>query len=433
MQEGFIFNDQLCVNCNACKAACILENRWKGSPREIITFNHSVSPNLPVIHLSLACNHCLNPVCMTGCPSGAYSREPVSDAVIVNEETCIGCNYCTWNCPYDAPKPVGRRGVIEKCNLCWKRLAEGLEPACTSACPTGALKYGSIPPDNFKNKPDWFPDKGLRPALFFSNRKERGILKITPEPLTGNIHPATFESQDKRSTEWSLVIFTFLVTCSVSLLCSSIIKGIPGNSVLIFATLGFGTFASIFHLGKKLRAIRAVCNVKDSPLSREIVLLLVYAIAAVLSSLFRNAGLIAIASGTGLILLAAIDGVYYFPDKPGKHFLTSGQVFISGLLITSLFANTIIPFLFIASVKLVQSVRGLLKKGKSRNHYILRFIRFALLLISSASLASGVNHFTLVIYGLILTGEFLDRIIFYQDFKPLNINLSISENIRKYL
>jgi Fe-S-cluster-containing dehydrogenase component len=126
-----------------------------------------------VVHLSMACNHCEKPVCLEGCPAGSYSREPVTGGIIADENKCIGCSYCEWNCPYEALKINLRKGIIEKCNLCYGRLSEGLEPACTSACPTGALCYGTIPDPCMLNKPGWFPDKGLNPAIWFSGSANR--------------------------------------------------------------------------------------------------------------------------------------------------------------------------------------------------------------------------------------------------------------------
>jgi anaerobic dimethyl sulfoxide reductase subunit B (iron-sulfur subunit) len=139
MQKGFIFNDILCVDCKACSAACIIENGLTTHAREIFTFNSSAHPSLPVVHLSMACNHCEKPVCLEGCPAGSYSREPVTGGIIADENKCIGCSYCEWNCPYEAPKINLRKGIIEKCNLCYGRLSEGL--ACAICMPTGALSY----------------------------------------------------------------------------------------------------------------------------------------------------------------------------------------------------------------------------------------------------------------------------------------------------
>lgn len=307
-------------------------------------------------------------------------------------------------------------------------MSEGPEPACTSACPTGALKYGSIPEDNLINKPEWFPDKKLGPSIWFSRSEKKAILKITPEPIIVNSQLRNFDMPVRSTSDWSLIIFTFFTACSVANVCSSIIKGASGNHVITLGTMVVAAIASVFHLGKKSRAFRAIFNLKNSPLSREIVLFLIYSSAAILSSFSGAAELILITSGTGLILLITIDSVYYFSDNSGKLKLNSGQTFITGLLITSLFAEVLVPFLFIASVKLGLIIWGLMGHGKRRPQAILKFSRFGLLLISSAALASGLVKFTPVIYGLVLTGEFIDRVLFYYDFRPLNINILIREN-----
>ncbi|MBK7712078.1 MAG: 4Fe-4S binding protein [Bacteroidales bacterium] len=132
MAEGFIFNHNRCVACGACRAACILENKWPVSPRTIITYNKPGLPSLPVINLSLACNHCKTAVCMDGCPASAFTRDEATGAIVIDDSKCIGCRYCQWNCPYDAPKFHTPDRIIIKCNLCYQRLKDGLMPACTT-------------------------------------------------------------------------------------------------------------------------------------------------------------------------------------------------------------------------------------------------------------------------------------------------------------
>ncbi|MCK7530945.1 MAG: 4Fe-4S dicluster domain-containing protein [Marinilabiliales bacterium] len=140
MRRGFVFDAGLCVSCKACSAACILENGLQPGTREIFTWNDHALPLLGVMSLSLACNHCEEPSCAEGCPASAYTID--SDGVVIHHpDRCMGCGYCTWRCPYGAPKINEARGYIEKCHLCHERVAEGVEPACVTACPTGALKF----------------------------------------------------------------------------------------------------------------------------------------------------------------------------------------------------------------------------------------------------------------------------------------------------
>jgi molybdopterin-containing oxidoreductase family iron-sulfur binding subunit len=74
---------------------------------------------------------------------------------------CIGCRYCIAACPYGSrsfnwvdPRPylnelnpdfpTRTKGVVEKCDLCEERLADGELPACVEACPAGALHFGDL-------------------------------------------------------------------------------------------------------------------------------------------------------------------------------------------------------------------------------------------------------------------------------------------------
>ena len=106
------------------------------------------------------CNHCDNPPCVSVCPTQAtFKRE--DGIVMMDYHRCIGCRYCMAACPYGSrsfnwrdPRPfidevnpdfpTRTRGVVEKCNFCQERLAEGLLPACVEACPEKALLFGDL-------------------------------------------------------------------------------------------------------------------------------------------------------------------------------------------------------------------------------------------------------------------------------------------------
>jgi formate dehydrogenase iron-sulfur subunit len=89
------------------------------------------------------CMHCLHPACVSACPVSALERNEYG-AVVYDAARCIGCRYCMMACPFGIPKFEWDKAIplIRKCTFCADRQEEGLEPACTAACPTGALLFG---------------------------------------------------------------------------------------------------------------------------------------------------------------------------------------------------------------------------------------------------------------------------------------------------
>src|SRR6266403_1317876 len=141
-QYRFHFDMTKCIGCKCCVVAC---NEQNGNPahinwRRVGEIEGGWYPNTQRLHLSMGCNHCLEPTCLEGCPVDAYSKDPITGVVIHNAETCIGCQYCTWNCSYGVPQYNPERGVVGKCDMCHNRLADGDEPACVNACPESAIQ-----------------------------------------------------------------------------------------------------------------------------------------------------------------------------------------------------------------------------------------------------------------------------------------------------
>jgi Fe-S-cluster-containing dehydrogenase component len=426
MREGFIFDYSRCVSCKACNAACILYNKWPVPVRIIFTYNSEADSLLPVISLSLACNHCETAVCMEGCPASAYSRDAATGAVIIDESKCIGCKYCQWNCPYDAPKYDPLNMTISKCNLCQPSLAERGQPACTNACPTGALNFGQIQAENGKKFFSWFPEKNMNPVIQFSPEISGDAPEIIP---ANDVNESEGEVNSKNiMPELSLLIFSFLSVLSVASLVSSFIKGIFPQKVLFIAILIFAGIVSLIHLGRKMRSWRAISNLRNSPLSREIAAFIIYFVISSLSVIFQIPWLLVAASVAGLVFLFLIDCVYIYSSKSKFVFLHSGQTLITALLIISFFSGIILPFVFLAILKIVSSVYLMLNKN-DRNILSMRYLRMAFLVLPGISLIIGNSFYEYGIIFIFLAGELFDRILFYIDFNPLNINDSIREQL----
>jgi formate dehydrogenase iron-sulfur subunit len=113
-QYRFHFDMTKCIGCKCCVVAC---NEQNGNPPDIFwrrvgEVEGGVYPETLRHYLSIGCNHCLEPTCMTGCPVDAYSKDGVTGIVRHNADTCIGCQYCTWNCSYGVPQFNAERGVV---------------------------------------------------------------------------------------------------------------------------------------------------------------------------------------------------------------------------------------------------------------------------------------------------------------------------------
>lgn len=430
MGKGFIFNQNLCVACGACSASCILENGWDVKPRTIYRFNPEALSGIPVINLSMACNHCEEALCMSGCPAKAYSRDSFSGAVIIDEKKCIGCRYCQWNCPYDAPK-LNKSKVINKCDLCMSSHPEVISPACSSGCPTGALSFGDISEFDIPREFDWIPEKSLNPLLRITGKQD----KNGPRIISGNKFSDRQISKKAPklliNKEFSLVLFSFLSTVSVALSVTYLTKS--GSQELYFPllTAAIAGVVSIFHLKSPLIAWRSFLNINSSPLSREIAAFTLYTLAIIVAFLTRLPLLFVISALSGVLLLILIDSVYYYADNRNYIFIHSGQTFITGLLIISFLSGGVLPFLFIGMLKIISVVYTAIFSASVRKVQILRFLRLSFLLIAGSAFISDLSFDYILITSLFLTGEFIDRILFYYDFSPVNVNQLTDSKIYK--
>ena len=135
-----------CIGCRCCEVACTEQN---GNPfeinwRRVGEIEGGSYPYTQRLYLSMGCNHCLEPACLEGCPVDAYTKNTLTGLVLHSADACIGCDYCTWNCPYGVPQYNGERGVVGKCDMCHNRLDEGRAPACVNACPEQAIQIEMV-------------------------------------------------------------------------------------------------------------------------------------------------------------------------------------------------------------------------------------------------------------------------------------------------
>lgn len=140
-----ILNDiTRCTGCGGCAAACKEANKLPaGDLDKLSAVTWTFVQHHRKLHVRRQCMHCLEPTCASVCPVAALERSK-EGAVIYHEEKCIGCRYCIMACPFEIPKYEWSSTTprVRKCIMCYSRIIEGKQPACTSVCPAGATIFG---------------------------------------------------------------------------------------------------------------------------------------------------------------------------------------------------------------------------------------------------------------------------------------------------
>jgi molybdopterin-containing oxidoreductase family iron-sulfur binding subunit len=189
---GMVIDQDLCTGCQACVAACSMENNIAFVGEEDASYGRSMQwirierfweGEYPEVKMTpfqpMLCQQCHNAPCEPVCPVFAAVHSPAEDLNLQVYNRCVGTRYCANNCPYqvrvfnwrdyERPEPlnnqfnpdvtVRRRGVMEKCTFCIQRIhraedqakSEGREvqdgefaPACAQACPADAIIFGRL-------------------------------------------------------------------------------------------------------------------------------------------------------------------------------------------------------------------------------------------------------------------------------------------------
>ncbi len=308
-QHGFFFTADNCIGCHACEAACSEKNENPAhlAFRSVGYVEGGSYPDYKRMNISMACNHCDDPVCLKGCPTRAYTKHTEYGAVLQDPDTCFGCGYCTWVCPYNAPQLDPVKGQVSKCNMCVDRLEVGLKPACVSACVGNALDFGvieKIPEGREQARVEipGFPSPEItQPNIRFQQIKQLPdqMKRTDSMPLkyrkdeNGRYRPA-IDQKKGRTMHWNLarlssrenplVLFTLAAQTAAGAFALQFLGAQAGvNGLVAFAQsalyaplaivelllVAFGLFMSTMHLGKPQRFYRGFNNLRHSPVSRE--------------------------------------------------------------------------------------------------------------------------------------------------------------------
>lgn len=414
-QHGFYFNADNCISCHACESACSEKNNLPPylAYRSVGYVEGGSYPSYTRLNISMACNHCDDPVCLKGCPTRAYTKFAEYGAVLQDPDICFGCGYCTWVCPYNAPQLDTEKGHVHKCNMCVDRLEVGLKPACASACLAGALDFGVIETkpanrDQLKTQIPGFPTPSItHPNIRFQQTKTLPQEMTRTDSIdvkyrlnkarTGYI-PVVDEAKASKVRQWNLkkllsshenahiaftlsvqaVIGAFLILLASRFLSieslSTVSTGASSLSILIvcFLLMSFGMLKLNLHLGRPQRFYRGFYNLRHSPVSREIAGVSLF--FAGLSgygflSLFQNNVIQILATVSAVTaIIGAVVGLYYMyklyriPARPFWDHWQTGSSFVGTalslggtlvLLLTLLSNDLSIP---VATIKLLSII-----------------------------------------------------------------------------
>lgn len=138
-----------CLSCRSCELACAKGHSGFDDIVEAVISGANLVPRVRVVAAAgkgvpVQCQHCEDAPCVAVCPSDALFRESEDGPVRAEPEKCIGCKSCVVVCPFGAVEWNRREHSIVKCDLCEGIIAEGEQPLCVSACPTGARMVATL-------------------------------------------------------------------------------------------------------------------------------------------------------------------------------------------------------------------------------------------------------------------------------------------------
>jgi formate dehydrogenase iron-sulfur subunit len=327
-QYRFHFDMRRCIGCKCCVVAC---NEQNGNPaainwRRVVDIEGGWYPQTTRAFLSMACNHCVNPTCLTGCPVDAYTKDANTGIVRHSADACIGCQYCTWQCSYGVPQYNPQRGVVGKCDMCHGRLEQGQAPACVSACPEGAIQIEIVKTAQWRHAVAAAGTGDGMPIADMSISTTRVTMRpnLPPDSRLMGITQLAAEP-----AHWSLVMMTVLTQLSVGaflaiwmleLLGASTRLDVAAATSLLLGSIALG--GATLHLGRPVYAYRALRMWRRSWLSREVLLFMAFSAAAAVYAtlLWIQTPWAPIVGGVtsvvGIAGVAASGCIYRVPSRP---------------------------------------------------------------------------------------------------------------------
>jgi DMSO reductase iron-sulfur subunit len=462
-QYRFHFDMTKCIGCKCCVVAC---NEQNGNPaaitwRRVGEIEGGHYPNTHRRYLSMGCNHCIEPSCLIGCPVEAYTKNILTGVVEHSADTCIGCQYCTWNCSYGVPQYNPDRGVVGKCDLCHNRLADGMAPACVDACPEGAISIELVDVAEWRANYLSANAPGL-PSAGDGISTTRITLPEDLSPAADRVDTQHIRPEHPHFPLVFMLVLTQLAAGAFGALWALDLFGHTGNlwisALCSLALAGLSLGASTLHLGRPVYAWRAMRGLRTSWLSREVLALSLFAGSAAGFAAVLLLGLPGRAAAGFTTLILGITGItcsariYIVRARPAWNSgYTVAEFFATAALLGPMFVRisgtfdarwlAVAPVAGAAAQLLTQTLKflwlsrsdifelrasSLLLSGQFRSAFLLRLgILIVAGILAPLLFASSTRAMAAAVV-LALAGEWLGRWLFFVTVVPKNMAAAFS-------
>lgn len=161
MSKSIFIDTTICTACRGCQVAC---KQWHDLPGEktinkgsyqnpqdlsfdtykLVRMKEEIVNNrLEWLFFPDQCRHCVDAPCLeTAFDETAIYQDPATGAILYTRESKkLDADEIIGSCPYNIPRKA-TNGTLGKCDMCNDRIHNGLQPACVTACPTGAMTFG---------------------------------------------------------------------------------------------------------------------------------------------------------------------------------------------------------------------------------------------------------------------------------------------------
>jgi len=171
-----------CVDCRCCVIACKDEYAINDYPPysagmpfrgqkwiHVDNVERGTYPKVKFSSTPILCQMCDNAPCIAAATGGAVYRRP-DGIVIIDPVKSKGQKQIGNSCPYGVIFWNDDLQIPQKCTFCVHRLEKGQVPRCMMACPSNAIKIGTLAQiwkDTERNKPFLHPEYKTEPRVYY--------------------------------------------------------------------------------------------------------------------------------------------------------------------------------------------------------------------------------------------------------------------------